>query len=113
MNPSWNFEVAQRIADCANSTSAREFRAKMKALDDNDIMCLVEVVDNVLAGTVQVLPIIKRQLRPFASQLRRLSTIRVARKARKELTQVGGAILPALVPVILSVLSSLVSHAIQ
>ena len=111
--PDWNFEVARRIATCANSKTLASFKKNLKQLDDNDVMCVVEAVDNILSGTVQVSPVIKRQLRPYAPELRKLSTIRIAKKARREISQIGGVILPALLPVILSVVSSLVSHVLQ
>jgi len=113
MMPEWNFNVTKRIAACANSKNLPDFKKNLKTLDDNDVMCIVEAVDNILSGTVNVSPVIKRQLRPHAQELRRLSAIRITKKARSQLSQIGGAILPALLPVILSVVSSLVSHALQ
>jgi len=111
--PKWTTEVASRLAACAGAKNRREFLRHFRKLDDNDIMCVVEAAANILDGKAKISNSTVRTLRPHAQDLRRLASIRILPRARREISQTGGAVLPILVPIIVSVLSSLVQNALQ
>ena len=74
----------------------------------NLVLSICECCYNVLKGTIPLTKIQKRRLSRYKEHLRALASKKVSRvKKKRLLTQKGGNLLAALLPPVLSVLSSL------
>jgi hypothetical protein len=109
----WSPETLEHFASYVLAPKPQERAKALAALTDSDIVCLVEALANVLAGRVKLSRERLRALRPYAKAMRRLAPIRNLPVARRTLQQTGAGFLAPLLPVIVSVLSSLVANAVQ
>jgi hypothetical protein len=77
------------------------------------IICLVECISSILEKKVPLTSTQRKKLSKHAAILRQISKVRSEDKARKLLIQKGGAILPLLIPPLLSVAASLFGNLLS
>ena len=109
----WSAETLSKLSECAFASTSRQRRELLKRLDDNDIICLVETLVNVLDGRAPISKPLVKALRPHARKIRKIANLRILPEARKVVVQSGGAFLAPLIPVIAGVLTTLISNALQ
>jgi hypothetical protein len=85
---------------------------EISKMDENVLVCLIEAVYNILSGKLGISTKMKRKLRPHVSHLRTLSQIQLVPKARRFMVQQGGAILPALLPVLIASAAEILRHVL-
>ena len=77
-------------------------------IPESVITAICECCLNTLKGVIPLTPRQKRRLAPYKTQLRALANRKVSRKRKKTyLTQIGGALLPFVLPAALGALGSL------
>lgn len=106
MKAEWNPAQIERLK-CMQKVK------NVKNLSDNDVLCLVEAICNILSGTVKLSKINKTALKPHVRELREISRIRSIPLAKRALIQTGSGFIAPLIPIIISLASSLISHVVQ
>ncbi|KAF1754088.1 hypothetical protein GCK72_020646 [Caenorhabditis remanei] len=97
-----------------SATSDKNARiALINAIPDQKLICLVELVYNVLKGNVQISQKNVRRLQRYSADLRRLSTLRNIDETRQFLIQTGGTPIAVLLPVLISAASTILEHVLQ
>lgn len=114
MTSSWTPETLSKLQSIAETREKEQRVANLRQCDENTLICCVELICNLLAGNVPIVPHkalarLKRQQTAF----RRLSTLRDTRRVRQFLIQRGGNPLVSLLPILTSVLPVLVEHVIK
>ena len=105
----WNMKVLNDLVEmhtCAGD-GPKDWDFIVKHLDASSIACLIEAVDNVLAGRVKLNGNQIKELRPHRDTLRRLTRVRRIDKSRETLRQTGGGFMAPLIPIILSIAANL------
>lgn len=108
----WSAQAFKQLLALLNSKSKKDIIAKISKVDENILVCLVELVFNILAGKLHLKPSIKKNLRPHVTRLRTLSSLREVPRVREFLVQKGGGFLPALLPIIISCAAEILHHVI-
>jgi hypothetical protein len=80
-------------------SKCRMNRAILKEADDGLILCLCEIIKNILHETVKISPKDKNRLRSKKTSLRKLTSRSHDLKAKRKILQSGG-FLPLLTPLI-------------
>ena len=76
------------------------------------VLCICEIIDNVLRGTVKLLPSQKKALKKHRKVLRQLSERKGNIKARRAILVQKGGFLPAILAPVLTIAASLLSAAL-
>lgn len=108
--PKWSRQVYSQLLQIAQEPKKSIRMEKIAQLDDNALMCLVEIVFNVLRGKVSMSRQVKKQVGHRRRQLRKLSLLRNVETVRGFLNQVGGSPFLSLLPVLISAVGALANH---
>ena len=108
---SQNLKKNFALLKALQTTSARQRRAIISTADKSLIGALVEIVNNVLQGTVVISASDKKKLRGYKTLLRNLVRKGSLTNKKKAIIQRGG-FLPALLGPVLGVIASLIGSAI-
>lgn len=108
-NQQWNMKVVNDLIEMhkCEEDGVDSWRFMVENMDQRSLVCLVEIICNVLAGHLKLRPDQIKELKPHRKNLRGLSRIRCISKARKSLSQTGGGFLAPLIPIILSLAANL------
>lgn len=110
----WNMKVASDLYEVHTCNNDSELITILHSLDDNTIVCLIEAICNVLMGKVRISGTNRSKLKRHASIMRGLAQTRSIISARKAIEQKGsGPFLAALIPIVLSALTSLIGNVLQ
>ena len=110
----WSAETLAKLQKIAENRQRTERVAMLRDCDENTLICCVELICNLLAGNVPIVPRktvgrLKRQ----QTTLRKVSTLRDTDTVRRFLIQRGGSPLVVLLPLLTSVLPVLLENVIK
>ena len=90
--------------------NVKQKKALIESANKDLILCICEIVDNILAGTVKLSTKQKKDLTRYKRTLRQLIDRKVSIKRKKEIiTNQKGGFLPAVLGPILGIAASLVA----
>lgn len=112
LEAAWSSSVFKELLVLSECTSKKQIIDKISRLDENVLVCLVELVFNVLAGKLTLKPVLKKRLRPYVTHLRTLASIREVPRVRTFLIQKGGALFPALLPVLITCAAEILKYVL-
>ncbi|KAF1771276.1 hypothetical protein GCK72_003102 [Caenorhabditis remanei] len=111
--PHWDLKTFNEILALSSTPDKNARIALINSIPDQKLICLVELVYNVLKGKVQISQKNVRRLQRYSQDLRRLSTLRNIDETREFLVQTGGTPIAILLPVLISAASSILEHVLQ
>ena len=109
----WDLDTFHKILALSSNLSESDRISELKDIPDNVLICLVELVFNIINGTIKISPRSVQKLKPYSESLRHLSNIRDIDETREFLIQSGGSPLTILLPVLISAASSILEHVLR
>ena len=109
----WNLDVFKEIVALSSTCDENARIALINALPDETLICLVEMVYNILNGSVKLSKPHIQRLKPHSEDLRHLSNIRNIDEARSFLVQTGGAPVAILFPILVSATTAILEHVLR
>ena len=110
--PRWSKQIYKKLLRVGKKKRTSTRLQYINKLDDNTIICLVELISNVLKGNVRIDKKIKKVLNSEKQSLRRISQMRDLTNVRSYLNQTGGSPVAVLLPLLASVVSSIITNVI-
>ena len=111
--PQWNLDAFQQILSLCATNDQNARIGRINSISDNDLMCLVELVYNIVNGSVDIPKRQVQQLAPHSQNLRHLSVIRDLDEAKEFLVQTGGSPIVALLPILISTASAILQNVLR
>ena len=87
-------------------------KAILKTLNNEQLLCICECIDNILCGNVKISPVKKRELSKHVKILRKLVDKETDKEQKRKLLVQKGGFLPALLAPIIAIAGSLIGDLV-
>ena len=106
-------DTFHKILTLSKTLDENERITQIGEFSDNMIVCLVELIFNILNGSVKVPRVFVQKLKPESENLRHLATLRNIEETRQFLVQTGGSPVAILLPVLISAASTILENVLR
>ena len=109
----WSLANFNQILELSSISDKNQRLLKINKLSDETLICLVELVFNILMGSIKLPRGSIRKLTPESRNLRYIAKLRNIDDARVFLIQTGGSPVAILFPILVSTASAILEHVLR